>query len=56
MIFGDLAPVAGLEPATVRLTVGSSTIELHRNKISLYRKYQVLSGFLQLPESQVKEK
>jgi hypothetical protein len=56
MIFGDLAPVAGFEPTTIRLTVGRSAVELHRNKISLYRKYQVLSGFLQLPESQVKEK
>ena len=51
-----LAPVAGLEPTTIRLTVGRSTIELHRNNINLDRKCQVLSGFLQLLESQVKEK
>ena len=51
-----MAPVAGLEPTTIRLTVGRSTIELHRNNINLDRKCQVLSGFLRLLKSQVKEK
>ena len=56
MIFGDLAPVAGLEPTTIRLTVGRSAVELHRNNINLDRKYQVLSGFLRLRESRAKGK
>ena len=47
-----LAPVAGLEPTTIRLTVGRSTIELHRNNISLRRSSQDLSEFLLLLEAQ----
>ena len=47
-----LAPVAGLEPTTIRLTVGRSTIELHRNNISLRRNSQDLSEFLLLLEAQ----
>jgi hypothetical protein len=37
--YGSMAPQAGLEPATNRLTVDCSTTELLRNNISLATSY-----------------
>ncbi len=49
--YGSMAPQAGLEPATDRLTADSSTTELLRNNITAWRRPTLTGGSPQLPSA-----